>query len=435
MAGKLRNKESEIASTPQAEEAQEAAPSLRMRLFTGDQVLWIIIAALAIISVLVVYSSTAKMAYDAHTIRTTSHFLRQQLIILVVSLGIMVVVHKINSRFYNHLSKPVYYLSVLLTVAVYFIGATTNGAARWIPLGPFQFQPSEALKVATVLFLARQLAARQSKIDKIRIVPSLRFWRWWSDSAQRKIWSEGTWPILMPVLISCVVIFPAHTSSAVLVFMASWVMMLIGRVRFGELMKLVGFALLGIVLIMTLNLGRSETAEGRVSTWIHLWTRPQTEKPIEHLTDTERSMIAIHNGGVLGEGAGQSAMRVEMIHPESDYAYAFFVEEYGIILSVGLLMLYLWIFFRGIEIFRRCGTAFPGLLVLGLALLITCQALLHIMVTVNLIPETGQTLPLISRGGSSVLFTTIALGMILSVSRQNDEQSHDAPKSESIYEK
>lgn len=146
-------------------------------------------------------------------------------------------------------------------------------------------------------------------------------------------------------------------------------------------------------------------------------------------------MIAIHNGGIFGEGAGQSAMRVEMIHPESDYAYAFFVEEYGLLLAVVLLMLYLWIFFRAIEIFRRCGTAFPGLLVLGLALLITCQALLHVMVTVNLIPETGQTLPLISRGGSSTLFTTIALGMILSVSRQNDEQSHDTPRSESIYER
>ena len=146
-------------------------------------------------------------------------------------------------------------------------------------------------------------------------------------------------------------------------------------------------------------------------------------------------MIAIHNGGILGEGAGQSAMRVEMIHPESDYAYAFFVEEYGLLLALVLLMLYLWIFFRAIEIFRRCGTAFPGLLVLGLALLITCQALLHIMVTVNLIPETGQTLPLISRGGSSTLFTTIALGMILSVSRQNDERSHDTPRAETLYER
>lgn len=418
-----------------ATQTAEVPETPRPRLFSGDRVLWIIIAALAVISVLVVYSSTAKMAYDAYTTRTTAHFLRQQMMIMVVSFALMIFVHKINCRIYNLFATPAYLGCVLLTVAVYFMGSTTNGAARWIPIGGFQFQPSEALKVATVLFLARQLAGRQSRIDQLRIIPSLKFWTWRSSPVQRKIWRDGAWPILMPVLISCLVIFPAHTSSAVLVFGTSWVMMLIGRVRFGELVKLAGLAVLGVVLMLTLNLGRSETAEGRVGTWIHLWTNPQTEKPIDHLTDTERSMIAIHNGGILGEGAGQSAMRVEMIHPESDYAYAFFVEEYGLILAVVLLMLYLWVFFRGIEIFRRCGTAFPGLLVLGLALLITCQALLHIMVTVNLIPETGQTLPLISRGGSSVLFTTLALGMILSVSRQNEEHSHDMPKAESMLEK
>ena len=416
-------------------DAAAAAERQRTRLFTGDRVLWIIIAALAVISILVVYSSTAKMAYDASAARTTSHFLRQQLMILAASLVVMIAVQKINCRIYNYFARPFYFLSVLLTLTVYFIGATTNGAARWIPLGPFQFQPSEALKVATVLFLAQQLAGRQSKIDRIRIVPSLRFWTWRSSPEQRRIWREGTWPILMPVIASCLVIFPAHTSSAVLVFAASWVMMLIGRVRIRELLKLLGLAAAGVVLIVTLNLGRSETAEGRFATWIHLWTQSQRDKPVENLSDTERSMIAIHNGGLLGEGAGQSAMRVEMIHPESDYAYAFFVEEYGLVLAVVLLMLYLWIFFRAIEIFRRCGTAFPGLLVLGLALLITCQALLHIMVTVNLIPETGQTLPLISRGGSSTLFTTIALGMILSVSRQNDERSHDTPRAETLYER
>lgn len=108
-----------------------------------------------------------------------------------------------------------------------------------------------------------------------------------------------------------------------LVFFASWVMMLIGRVRIRELVKLLGLAFAAVMLAGLLNLGRSETAGGRVETWIDLWTKPQTEKPIDQLTDTERSMIAIHNGGILGEGAGQSAMRVEMIHPESDYAYAF----------------------------------------------------------------------------------------------------------------
>lgn len=416
-----------------AEEAFQA--QINRRWFKGDRVLWVIVAVLAVISVLVVYSSTAKMAYDPRTLRSTTHFLNQQVIILLLSLGTMLLVQRLNSRFYNRLSGLVYLLSLLLTLSVYFLGFSTNGAARWIPIGPFQFQPSEALKVATVMFLARQLAARQSKIDKLQIVPSLKFWTWRSSSEQQRIWREGTWPILMPIVIACAVIFPAHTSSAALLFLASWVMMLIGRVRKRELMKLFGYALLGFVLLMALDLGRSETAEGRLSTWVKLWVLPQDQKPIEHLTDSERSMIAIHNGGLLGEGAGQSAMRVEMVHPESDFAFAFFVEEYGLLLAVALMMLYLWIFFRAIEIFKRCGTAFPGLLVLGLALMITCQALLHIMVTVNLIPETGQTLPLISRGGSSTLFTAIALGMILSVSRQNEEASHDTPRRESLLER
>lgn len=405
------------------------------RWLRGDRVLWVIVAVLAVISVLVVYSSTAKMAYDLRALRTSSHFLNQQIVILIFSLGMMYLVHRLNSRFYNRVSQVVYILSLLATLSVYFIGATTNGAARWIPLGPFQFQPSEALKVATVMFLARQLAGCQTRIDKIRIVPSWQFWTWTKSSEQRRIWREGTIPILLPVVAAVAVIFPAHTSSAALLFLATWVMMLIGRVRLGELLKLMGYAFAGFLLLMTLNLGRSETAEGRLSTWVKLWVLPQDEKPIENLTDTERSMIAIYNGGLLGEGAGQSAMRVEMVHPESDFAFAFFVEEYGLLLSIALMLLYLCIFFRAIEIFERCGTAFPGLLVLGLALMITCQALLHIMVTVNLIPETGQTLPLISRGGSSTLFTAIALGMILSVSRQNEELSHDRPRSESLLEK
>ncbi len=416
------------------EELNQVSPSWVARIFRGDKVLWITAAVLAIISVLVVYSSTAKMAYASSGIRSSAHFLRDQILILILSVVALLVVHRINSRIYNHLARWVYFGFLLLTVAVYFIGTTTNGAARWIPLMGFNLQPSEGLKVATILFLARQLASRQSVIDKLRLVPSLNPLRW-REKEQKQIWREGTWPLLMPMVASCIVIFPAHTSSAVLVFCTTLVMMLIGRVRIKELLRIIGLALLGVVIIMTLNLGRSATAEGRVGTWISLWSEERTEIPVEELTDTERSMIAIRNGGIMGKGAGQSAMRVEMTHPESDYAYAFFVEEYGIIMAVILLMLYLWIFFRAILIFERCGTAFPGLLVLGLALLITTQALLHIMVTINLIPETGQTLPLISRGGSSTLFTAIALGMILSVSRQNEEQSHDKPKGESLLER
>lgn len=405
------------------------------KLFAGDRALWIIIAVLAILSILVVYSSTAKMAYDARAISSTRSFLINQVAILFISFITLIIVHKINSRIYQICSPYIYILSVILTISVYFIGSSVNGAARWISIFGFQFQPSETLKVATVLILAQQLACRQNIIEKIKIIPSLKFWTWRNSPKQRKIWKEGTFPILMPVVISCCVIFPAHLSSAIIVFSASLVMMIIGRVQYKELIKLILLTIAAGALAMTLNMGRSATAEGRITTWLNLWSTSQIDKPIETLADTERSMIAIHNGGLFGQGAGQSATRAEMIHPESDYAYAFFVEEYGILMAIALLLLYLWIFFRAILIFQQCGTAFPGLIALGLALLITIQALLHIMVTLNLFPETGQPLPLISRGGSSALLTTVALGMILSVSRQNIEKSHHAPKSESILER
>lgn len=417
--------------------ADDSKKSGGFSLFAGDRVLWVIVAALVVISILVVYSSTAKMGYaSGGGSRSAEGFLKQHLIVLLaICTPVVLVMHRINCKVYNRLALIAYLLSLGLTLIVPFIGSTTNGAARWISIFGFQFQPSEALKIATIMLLARNLAARQSVIDRLRIFPSLNPIKWFKDPEQKKILKTGTLPILVPMLASCLVIFPAHTSSAVLVYLISLVMMFIGRVRIAEIVKVLQLAVVGVALIALLGLGRSDTAGGRISTWINLWTHSQVDKKVEDLTDTERSMIAIHSGGLLGRGAGRSAIRVEMTHPESDYIYAFFVEEYGLIMGLVLMMLYLWIFIRGIEIFQRCETAFPGLLALGLSLMITGQALLHIMVTVNISPETGQNLPLISRGGSSLLFTMMAIAMIQSVSRQNDEKSHEKPRGESIVGK
>ena len=402
---------------------QSGLKEVLARLFGGDRVLWVIIIALMTISVLAVYSSTAKMAYNPRSALTTEAFLSSQLALLAICIVALFAVHRINSSTYRRFSLILWVVAVGLTTAVYFTGATTNGAARWISIAGFQFQPSEMLKIALVMFLARQLAARQSTIRETQIVPSILFWTWGSDK-QRRIWREGGLPIFAPIVLTCMVIMPAHTSSAVLAFVLSLAMLYIGRVRWLEIFRIIGWALVGVALVGLLGLGRSKTAGGRISTWVDLWTTDRTEIPVEDLSDTERSMIAIYNGGILGRGAGQSAVRVEMTHPESDYAFAFFVEEYGIVMAMILVALYVWVFFRAIEIFERCPKKYPALLSLGIALLITGQALLHIMVTVNIIPETGQTLPLISRGGSSLLFTSIGLGMILSVSRQTQEGSH-----------
>lgn len=393
------------------------------RLFGGDRVLWVIIIALMTISVLVVYSSTAKMAYMPSSSSSPAEFLRTQLIYLVGGAVLLFGVHRINSRVYRYFAPLVWLVSVVMTFAVYFTDNTTNGAARWFPIFGFQFQPSEMLKVAVVLFLAHQLAKRQKTINTQRIIPTLKIWKW-NTPEERAVWRDGGKALFVPIVLSCMAILPAHTSSAVIVFLVSVAMLIIGRVKWSEIWRLIMWAILGVSMVFMLGIGRGDTAGGRISTWIELWTTSRMEVAAEDLTDTERAMIAIHNGGILGRGAGHSTVRVEMTHPESDYAFAFFVEEYGIGLAMILVALYVWVFFRAIEIFEKCPKRFPAMLALGLALLITGQALAHIMVTVNIFPETGQTLPLISRGGSSLIFTCIALGMILSVSRQTEEGSH-----------
>ena len=393
------------------------------RLFGGDRVLWVIIVALLTISVLVVYSSTAKMAYSYASSITPTQFLKTQIGLILLGGVALVVTHRINSRFYQAISPWVWGAALVMTLAVYFTGSTINGAARWFSIAGFRFQPSELLKIATIMYLSYQLSRRQDSIRRQSIIPTLKFWRW-RERENRKVWAYGGWSIFLPICLSCAVIMPAHTSSAIIVFLLSIAMLYIGRVRWSDIFRLVKWALVALSLVALLGVGRSSTASGRMTTWWNVWTTSRTEVPVLKLSDTERAMVAMHDGGIMGQGAGQSAVRVEMTHPESDYAFAFFVEEYGIMLAMILLALYVWVFFRAFEIFKTCPKKYPAMLSLGVALLITGQALLHIMVTLNIIPETGQTLPLISRGGSSLLFTCVGLGMILSVSRQNDEGSH-----------
>ena len=393
------------------------------RILEGDRTLWIIFAVLIVISILVVYSSTAKMAYDITTDLSTTDSLRQQLMLVVMAVLIVFVMHKINYTVVRLLTPTFFWIFVFLTVLTYFVGGTTNGAARWLPIGSFQLQPSEGLKILTILMLARRMERRQKDINKIALLPTS--WRL-TEPKQMKIIKENTWPLISPIAISCAVILPAHTSSAVLIFATSILMLYIGRVSLRELIRFVvitsAVGIIGIAGMSLVGVGRGDTAGGRLSQWINTWVDGK-HNAVYEFSDTERAMIAIREGGLFGKGAGHSASRAAIIHPESDYAFSFFTSEYGIVAALILMLLYLWITFRAIEICRRGTTPFATLISAGLGLLITCQALLHIVVQVNILPETGQNLPLVSRGGSSLIFTAIAFGLILSVSRTNESKT------------
>lgn len=419
-------------------ENQQEEPGFWGKLFTGDRALWTIIALMMVISILVVYSSTAKMVYQGASDTGTYSYMFKQIFFVMLGLGVILLVHKVDFDKYRTWAWVAYFGALGLTIAAYVpgIGVVVNGARRWIDLGFMTLQPSEILKVATILILAKQLGSRQQRIEKMDLLPPLEFWRWgrmWRR-VKRTLF-ESTFPILGPVVGSCAVILPAHTSSAALLFLTCWIMLAIGRVRGGELFRLMFLTIAAALLALgALNIGRSDTAAGRMDVWVN--TLFGNEKvAVQDLTDTQRSMIAIYNGGLMGKGAGQSIMRVELIHPECDYAFAFIVEEYGLLFAIVIMMLYLWIFYRCKVIFDGCASGFPSLLVLGLGLMITFQALIHILVTINFMPETGQPLPLISHGGSSMLSAALALGMVLGVSRALAEKTLDRPRSESLYEK
>lgn len=413
-----RKNKSAKNSNKSPKQTSEAKPS--SRVFEGDRTLWIIFWVLITISILVVYSSTAKMTYEVGSNMSLFDALQKQIMYVMMAIMLIFVVHKIDYKVYMRLSLILYIIFVLCTIATYFVGVNINDSSRWLKIGFFTFQPSEGLKITTILMLARAMESRQAIINNIKILPTtLKF----KSKEFKEVFWNNTVPLIGPVVVSCAVILPAHTSSAAIVFITSLIMLYIGRVHLKEIMKffLVVFSvgMLGILTLVMLDAGRIDTAKNRITKWTHEWTHESTAKTINDISDTQRALIAIREGGIVGKGAGQSTSRVLVTHPESDYAYAFFISEYGIIAGLMLILLYIWLFFRAMDIGQQCRTPFPTLMTLGLGLLITGQALLHILVQVNFMPETGQTLPFISRGGSSLLFSTIALGMIISVSRTN----------------
>lgn len=404
------------------ENSSSEIPSIlsKVKLLHGDRVLWVIIPILMVISILVVYSSGVK--YDTPTGNSTTTNLWKHCIIILIAGIALLIAYRFNAKFYRKAAPLAYLGSLALTVAVYFIGDSTNGAARWIDFGFFMLQPSELLKLSTVIFMARQLSMKQKSITTQRLVPSFNPLKW-REPAQKKIWIEGTLPVLIPVALSCAIILPAHTSSAMLVGAISIMMMFIARVRWQDLLKIGAIVVVAASLFVAIGAGRSTTIRNRIGTFFSNNEVPLGSKPLNQLTDTEHAIIAIHDGGTIGVGAGQSVMRAKITHPESDYMFAFFVEEYGIVMALFLLSIYAWIFVRAIHIFRHSEWIFAGLLAVGLASLVTVQALLHILVSVDAFPETGQNLPLVSHGGTSMLCTAIALGIILAVSRQIEEGS------------
>ena len=352
----------------------------------GDQLIWAIVIALALMSVFVVYSATGALAY--RNMESIEHYLFKHTGLILLSLGAMWVAHKIDYRYYSKLSKLGLWLSIPLLIYAWKAGVNLNDASRWItiPIINQIFQPSDLAKLSLIAAMAGMLSKRQQNIGDFK---------------------EVIIPMVLWTGVICGLIAMADLSSAVLLFATAMLLMFIGRVPVKYLAMLVGVGAIAGALAMSIG-QRGDTAKSRITSFFN-----ETELPYQ----AEQSRIAIASGGVFGKGPGKSDQRNFLPHPYSDFVYAIIIEEYGKIGGIVILLLYLALLYRGMKAVANSDRAFGGLLSAGLSFALVVQAMVNMGVVVGLGPITGLPLPFLSMGGTSLLFTGISLGIIISVSR------------------
>ncbi|MCG8339876.1 MAG: FtsW/RodA/SpoVE family cell cycle protein [Cytophagales bacterium] len=359
----------------------------------GDPVIWGIVFILAIISILVVYSATSSLAYRQMQGDTEYYLIKHSLLVLI-SLFAMWVAHKIDYRYYAGLSKLALWIAVPLLLLTWKYGLRINEASRWITI-PFinqAFQSSDLAQLALIVALANRLAKCQNNIEdfKASVVPML------------------IWCGVIGGLIAL-----TNLSAAILLFLTCILLMYMGRVpiKYLATLTMVGIFVGGIAM----HIGqRGETGWKRVKAFIQ-------EGPS---FQTEQAYIAIATGGLYGKGPGKSDQRSFLPHSYSDFIYAIIIEEYGLLGGTIVILLYLALLYRGMLNVSKSNCAFGGLLSAGLSFALVLQAMVNIGVAVGLGPITGLPLPFVSMGGTSLVFTGISLGIILSVSRgDRDEHS------------
>ncbi len=361
----------------------------------GDKWIWLIIFALTLFSMLAVYSSTGTLAYRFQE-GNTSYYIFKHMSMIIAGLGLMYVAHLVNYRYYSRAAQLLLFISIPLLIFTLFFGSEINQASRWVKLPgtSLTFQTSDIAKLALVMFLARELSKRQEKIKNFK---------------------EAFLPIIASVLVICGLIAPANLSTALLVFGTSVLLLLIGRISAKQIAIV---CLAGSVLVSTVVFfgPRRETYKSRVTAFLH----PEKADPDKKF-QTDQAKIAIATGGIFGKGPGNSTQRNFLPSPFADFIFAIIIEEYGLFGAGFLIMLYLVLLYRCIRIVTLSPKAFGALLAAGLSFSLVIQAFANMAVAVNLFPVTGVALPLVSMGGTSILFNSIAFGIILSVSRDIEE--------------
>ncbi|MCG8411426.1 MAG: FtsW/RodA/SpoVE family cell cycle protein [Bacteroidales bacterium] len=384
------------------------------KYFKGDKVIWGVIFALSAFSLLAVYSSTGTLAYKYQG-GNTAYYIIKHFVLLAVGIGVIYLTHLIPYKYYSGLSQFFLYLSIFLLAITLVMGTSLNQASRWLTLPGlgFTIQTSDFAKLALIMYIARVLSMRQDE-EKINDLNGFIV------------------NLILPVCVICALIMPANLSTALLLAITSFILMFIGRVKIKYLASIAIIGLMAIALIFAgiklsgKNVGRFATWEKRVESFI------SGESQDNYQADLSRKAIA--SGGFLGKGPGNSIQRNFLPHPYSDFIYAIIIEEYGFVGGALILFLYLFLLYRAGVIVRKSTRTFAAFLAIGLTISLVFQAMVNMGVAVNIFPVTGQTLPLVSMGGSSILFTGVAFGIILSVSRSIEKEEENILQTESNIE-
>lgn len=367
----------------------------------GDRGLWFVWLFLAGFSLLAVYSSSGSLAYQSRG-GNTEFFLIKQFIFLIMGGFLTYTCAQLTYTTFNKWAPIMLILAIPLLLYTVLFGVEYNDARRWIQI-PFvgqTFQPSDFAKLALITYVARMISNKQDVI---------------------KTFGQAFVPIIMPVIIVCGLIAPADLSTAMMLFLTCALMMFVGRVNIKFILLLVGVGLLVLILLMVLgsifeDFIRSDTWVARITSFFY---------SDETVYQVQQAKIAIANGEFFGVGPGNSVQRNFLPSPYADFIYAIVCEEYGLFGALLVIGLYTFLLLRCTAIVTRFPKAFGAMLAIGLAFNIVIQAYLNIAVSVDLVPVTGLTLPMISMGGTSLLFTCVAFGMILSVSSYLDKQRNE----------
>jgi cell division protein FtsW len=390
-----------------------------LRNTRGDKYIWGIVILLALTSLLVVYSATGSLAYKMYK-GNTEVYLFKQLSFITLGMLLIYFLHRINYTLYSRVATVLFFASIPLLIYTWLFGAEINEGSRWIklPVINLTMQTSDLAKLALFMYISKMLSKKQEVI---------------------KDFKKGFLPIITPVIIICGLIAPANLSTALLTGATSLMLMFIGRVSMKHIalaiiVALIPVAMLVSVAVMTYNKEEGKStitktvAAGRIPTWIKRVQDFMYAKDEAVPYQVQQAKIAIANGGLfMGKGPGNSTQRNFLPHPYSDFIYAIIIEEYGLAGGAFIIFIYLLFLFRCINIFKRCPFAFGAFLALGLSFTLVIQALANMAVNVNLTPVTGVTLPLISMGGTSFLFTCAAIGIILSVARNVEQLEGKEP--------